>query len=56
MGDRVADKLPVEDVKHLKKGAVGRDMLDPIGLKTALGKGVGLTPYMKGKIHTTVFF
>ena len=46
MGDVVTDKLLVQDVKHLKEGAFGRDAFQRIGLEMALGAGVLLSPNM----------
>ena len=46
MGYAVVDEVFVQDVEHLKEGAVGRDAFQRIGLKMALGAGVLLTPDM----------
>ena len=46
MGNVVVDELLVQDVKHLKEGAFGRDAFQRIGLEMALGAGVLLTPNM----------
>ncbi len=46
MGYAVVDELLVQDVKHLKEGAVGRDAFQRIGLEMTLGTGVFLTPNM----------
>ena len=45
--DIVVGQFLVEDVEHLKEGAVGRDVLDLIGLKATLGLGILLSPDMK---------
>ena len=46
MGYAVVDELLIQDVKHLKERAVGRDAFQRIGLEMALGSGVLLTPNM----------
>ena len=46
VGNVVVDELFVQDVKHLKERAVGRDAFQRIGLEMALGSGVLLTPNM----------
>jgi hypothetical protein len=46
MGNAVVDELLVQDVKHLKEGAFGRDAFQRISLEMALGAGVLLTPDM----------
>ena len=46
MGNVVVDELLVQDVKHLKEGAVGRDAFQRIGFEMTLGSGVLLTPNM----------
>ena len=46
MRDAVVDELLVQDVKHLKERAVGRDAFQRIGLEMALGAGVLLSPNM----------
>jgi hypothetical protein len=42
----VVDELLVQDVKHLKERAVGRDAFQRIGLEMARGAGVLLSPNM----------
>ena len=46
VGNVVVDELLIQDVKHLKEGAVGRDAFQRIGLEMALGAGVLLSPNM----------
>ena len=46
MGYAVIDKPLIQDVEHLKERAIGRDVIQRIGLKMALGSGVLLTPNM----------
>ena len=46
MRDMVVDEPLVQDVKHLKEGAFGRDAFQRIGLEMALGAGVLLSPNM----------
>ena len=52
MGYAVVDELLVQDVKHLKEGAVGRDAFQRIGFEMALGAGVLLTPNMQFEVHS----
>ena len=47
VSDMVVGQFLVEDVKHLEEGAVGRDVLDLVGLKTTFGLGILLSPDMK---------
>ena len=42
----VIDEPLVQDVEHLEKGTVRRDVVDRVGLEMALGTGVLLTPNM----------
>ena len=56
MGDTVVDEPLVQDVEHLKEGAVRRDIVDGIGLEMALGAGVLLTPNMQFEVHSCLFF
>ena len=55
VGYLVGDQLLVEDVEHLKERTVGRDVVNLIGLKTAFGLCVLLTPNMQSEIHNFVW-
>ena len=46
MSNMVVDEPLIQDVKHLKKRAVRRDIINGIGLEMAFGSGVLLTPDM----------
>ena len=46
MGYAVIDKPLIQDVEHLKERAIGRDVIQRIGLEMALGAGVFLSPNM----------
>jgi hypothetical protein len=46
VGNVVVEQFLVENVEHLKEGALGGDVFDLIGLEMALGTGILLTPYM----------
>ena len=46
MGYVVIDELLIQDVEHLKEGAVGRDAFQRISFEMALSAGVLLTPNM----------
>ena len=46
MCDAVVDEPLIQDVEHLKKRAVRRDIVDGIGFEMPLGAGVLLSPNM----------